>query len=777
MRVCPRCRSVYCTDVWVCSLDGERLRDHPRDPLVGGAIERYVVLDLIGQGAMGRVYRARHAVLDRAYAIKVLFGEYAADPKFQERFRQEALSISQIRHPSIVSVEDFGTTPEGLAFLVLELVEGRPLDQVIEREAPMSPRRVVHIAMQLAAGLGAAHAHGFVHRDVKPSNVMVLPQGPPPPSPNGAGTAPWGAGGDVVKLLDFGAVSLLAVPRDQRLTRMGHLIGTPTYMAPEQSQDPGVGPSADLYALGVMMFEMLTGEPPFRGAHRTEIIVQHISAPPPPLPPLGGLERIVALLLEKDPRDRPQNAKTLLSMLTDLPLLDARREGPPSVARRPATGDLEIIDAGFPALSDDPLEPGDWSDWAREASIEPYTPPPLGPAGSDDANSSDRATRRDALARASSARGSPAGAEAAVGDSFGTSLEQALAKNLTVDEAALLFEPAMPSERKMVDRDDGATQVDFLVGEHLGSEARTELELPPEVLDGPLEPIAPPEPLPSLFADRPDTPPRAPTLPPFRHPQPSESLEALFLSDAKPSTLLDDLGRGPSREAPWASSPLADLVAVGEVRKDEEVRPRVRVEALRARPATERRDASPRAAHPPTRSTGGLGPLDPSTAESLPGLRASPGGAAQHPLAGIDAESTSAVPRRAAGRRRTLGAGGGLLERLLLPLTLVVLSVAAAVLTGALLLRTEGRWWPSRDETTQGEAAKAIRPTGEGQADRPQDPAPGDPDRGEAAPATAGPALESANGPPASRAEPPTPKARNRASKTSGSTRRAPPGE
>lgn len=284
-----------------CGLDGELLVDAPRDPLIGKTLDRYRVIEQLGVGGMGCVYRARHAVIDREYAIKVLFGDFACDEKFQARFKREAQSVSKIRHPNIVSVEDFGTTPQGLTFLVMELVRGRTLEALIEAEAPLSPARTARILRQIAAGLGAAHRLGFVHRDVKPSNMMLTD-------------------GESVKILDFGAVNLRSLPTDQRLTTIGHIIGTPTYMAPEQTQDPNVGPPADLYALGVLAFEMLTGQPPFTGPGRAEILIKHLTEDPPPLPPSGGLERLVAQLLSKLPEQRPQSSEEVIRLLDGLPL-------------------------------------------------------------------------------------------------------------------------------------------------------------------------------------------------------------------------------------------------------------------------------------------------------------------------------------------------------------------------------------------------------------------------------------------------------------------------
>lgn len=395
VRVCPRCRSVFYTGVKSCRIDGEPLVEQSVDPLLGGAIDRYQILELLGQGATGRVYRARHATLDRSYAVKVLFGDYAAETKIKERFRREALAMSRLKHPNIVTVDDFGTTEEGLMFLVQEHVPGISLEELIRRHSPVSPRAAAVIARQIAAGLGAVHRHGFVHRDVKPSNVMV--QGEP--------------GLESVKLLDFGAVNLLHVPQDARLTRIGYLVGTPTYMAPEQSIDSNVGPEADLYALGVLLFEMLVGHPPFLGTTRAEVLLQHTSHPPPPVPPSGGLEHVVAKLLEKVPSKRPTEAALVIELLDRLEF----------TAPEDSKADAET--SGFVAFRQPSLETEvAWSDWAKAAAT--MEPQHVTEVGAPLVWSEPQREHSSAALMAA--------------------VEDALASNDTIDEQSLLYEPAMP---------------------------------------------------------------------------------------------------------------------------------------------------------------------------------------------------------------------------------------------------------------------------------------------------------------------------------------------
>ena len=319
VRVCPQCGSIYSGPFTRCKADDTALVDQDRDPLIGRALDRYHIVERLGMGGMGCVYRARHAVIERQYAIKVLFGDYVDNNKFQARFRREATSISKIRHPNIVQVEDFGRTPEGLTFLAMELVHGETLAQRLLRVGPLPPMRAADIVRQLADGLDAAHQVGFVHRDVKPANVMLtdIPRA------------------NFVKLLDFGTVNLQAAPSDRRLTAVGHIIGTPTYMAPEQADDANVGPTADVYALGAILFELLTGTPPFHATTRAAMIIQHITKPPPPVPPSGGLEDLVDRMLRKDPSRRPQSMAEIRAALDDLDLTEQEDSESIVQARRP----------------------------------------------------------------------------------------------------------------------------------------------------------------------------------------------------------------------------------------------------------------------------------------------------------------------------------------------------------------------------------------------------------------------------------------------------------
>jgi serine/threonine-protein kinase len=305
---CPECLAVFRTAFSYCPADGATLVECEEEPLIGARIaDRYVLEELIGEGAMGLVYRASHVRLPRRFAIKVLFGDHASDTRMRLRFAQEASAACQLSHPNVVGVVDFGKSDRGLLYLVMDYVEGETLSELIAREAPLPDRRVIDLARQLCEGLAHAHASGVVHRDFKPDNVVLEPR---------EGSSP------VPRILDFGlAITANEDAFDGRLTQHGWVVGTPAYLSPEQARDEQVDRRVDLYSLGVVMYEMLAGVTPFEGA-AMEVAHRNMLEPVPPIRSRNPrvhvapqLERIVRRLLEKSPEARYASAEEVIDAL------------------------------------------------------------------------------------------------------------------------------------------------------------------------------------------------------------------------------------------------------------------------------------------------------------------------------------------------------------------------------------------------------------------------------------------------------------------------------
>ncbi len=269
------------------------------------SLGQYVLEEKIGSGGMGEVYRAKHALLRRPSAVKVMRTENMLNPKEQERFQKEVQMTSQLSHPNTIAIFDYGRTPEGMFYYAMELLDGVTLDAMVKLTGPLSPARVVHILTQICSSLSEAHTKGLLHRDIKPSNVML---------------AQLGGVYDRVKLLDFGLVTQLKGPAEKANTS-DHIVGTPQYIAPETIRAEGAAtPVADLYAVGAVAYFLLTGKPPFQYTRVEELLHAHLEELPVPpsehtaqLP--DDLEVIVLGCLAKDPGDRPQSAAALRAML------------------------------------------------------------------------------------------------------------------------------------------------------------------------------------------------------------------------------------------------------------------------------------------------------------------------------------------------------------------------------------------------------------------------------------------------------------------------------
>ncbi|MBC7911006.1 MAG: protein kinase, partial [Pyrinomonadaceae bacterium] len=307
---CPTCGRHYADDLQKCPEDGASLQadatvqtDTQTDPLIGRTLDdKYRLDERLGEGGMGTVYQGTHLLIDRPVAVKVLNPHFVEDEAAQERFRREARAAGRLRHTNAVAVTDFGRTADGLFYIVMELLEGRSLRDVLAREAPLDAARAVSLMLQISAAVAAAHEAQVIHRDLKPGNIFVV-QRPHAPA--------------IIKVLDFGIAKLATDAGDgleqKPLTQTGVMIGTPRYMSPEQCDGADLTPASDVYSLGIILYEMLTGTTPFTGPTPLSVALKHSSELPraprefvASIP--AELETLVLHALEKKPGQRPPDA-------------------------------------------------------------------------------------------------------------------------------------------------------------------------------------------------------------------------------------------------------------------------------------------------------------------------------------------------------------------------------------------------------------------------------------------------------------------------------------
>ncbi|HMA24774.1 MAG TPA: protein kinase [Gemmatimonadaceae bacterium] len=298
-KVCPQCGSEYETGDRFCPKDGSSLRPKAAgDPLIGRVIaDRYLMLARIGEGGMGRVYLAEHVKMTRQCAIKVMNPSLVNDPDSLQRFAREASNAARILHPNVAAVFDYGEADK-IVYLVMEYVDGESLSTIIARDGPLDPRRAIDIARQVADGLSAAHELGIVHRDLKPDNVIL--------------THTRG-GKEIAKVVDFGIAKAIAEAPQDALTRSGLVIGTPEYMSPEQLLGDPVDERADIYSLGCILYQMLTGAQAFTADTREQMIRRRLHEAPPHVRDIDPnlprrLDTLIVHMLARSPTDRLASA-------------------------------------------------------------------------------------------------------------------------------------------------------------------------------------------------------------------------------------------------------------------------------------------------------------------------------------------------------------------------------------------------------------------------------------------------------------------------------------
>ena len=316
-RYCPKCFGKFDGELKRCPNDGEKLVLVADQDLVGKVLdERYRILSKLGEGGMGTVYVAEQAMIGRKVALKVLRGAMVQDESSVKRFLIEAKAIASLTNAHTITLHDFGVTAEGLLYFTMELLEGAPLSEVIKSDAPMDYARAAKLLLQTCRSLEEAHDKGILHRDLKPDNLFVT----------------WSKEGEHVTVLDFG-IAKLADSSVESITKTGMICGTPAYLSPEQAQGYPAVPASDLYALGIIFYEMLAGEPPFSDTTAMRILMKHINESPKPISVKNpdvqvpvSMETFFLRALSKNPAERFPTVEVFRSAIEDA-LRDAKAGG------------------------------------------------------------------------------------------------------------------------------------------------------------------------------------------------------------------------------------------------------------------------------------------------------------------------------------------------------------------------------------------------------------------------------------------------------------------
>ncbi len=352
MKYCESCHSIFPNETESCPKDRESLRE-VSDLMPGMIIrDKYEVLDRVGIGGMAAVYKARHLTFNEIRAIKVVNNKLLSDPDFLQRFKNEAVITRKLRHPNAVQLDDFDTTEDGRPFIVMEYVQGRNLRSWIHGTNPIPIPRALNICKQVAAALGAAHKLGIVHRDIKPDNILLVPQPGQVESTQ-----------DLVKVLDFG-IAKMADPSfdgNRNATQTGMVVGTPQYVSPEQASGKigeHIDGRSDLYSLGIVLYEMITGKLPFNSDTPIGYLIHHLQTPP--TPPAGVAQSVSGLImkaLEKDRIKRFQSADEMVAAMDRVlkaPIPPVVRPDMPSGPINPPGPRLTPVSAPIPQRTTQP---------------------------------------------------------------------------------------------------------------------------------------------------------------------------------------------------------------------------------------------------------------------------------------------------------------------------------------------------------------------------------------------------------------------------------------